>query len=250
MTTQSGPSRQEDITLNAPAPGHYTVRVDARAGAGDFVGDVSAALAPADTARAGADARGSAGGHERRHAGAAGRRRRRRSATSPRSSRACCATGTSCGGSAPRRCSASGRSTDLAAARAGRLHGRGRAGRQRRQRHPPLARRSRSTRPRRRAPVIEPIGAAAEQPHREPVGDGGAGREDVDLRGREQARRGDRGGGGAWAHALQQVADGTHTYTVTATDAAGNVSAPASVTVRVDTDARRRPRSTVGAARR
>ena len=27
MTAQWGPSRQEDITLNAPAPGHYTVRV-------------------------------------------------------------------------------------------------------------------------------------------------------------------------------------------------------------------------------
>ena len=49
MTTQFGPSRQEDITLNAPAPGHYTVRVEARADAGEFVTDISAALAPADS---------------------------------------------------------------------------------------------------------------------------------------------------------------------------------------------------------
>ena len=57
------------------------------------------------------------------------------------------------------------------------------------------------------------------------------------------------GAGGAWAHALQDVADGTHTYAVVATDAAGNVSAPASLTVRVDTAA---PQTTLerGAERR
>ena len=65
MTTQFGPSRQEDITLNAPAPGHYTVRVEARSGAGDFVADISAALAPADAAAPGADARGPPRRHER-----------------------------------------------------------------------------------------------------------------------------------------------------------------------------------------
>ncbi len=41
--------------------------------------------------------------------------------------------------------------------------------------------------------------------------------------------------GGAWARALQDVVDGAHTYSVTATDAAGNVSSVSSVTVTVDT---------------
>lgn len=44
VTQLGGPSRQEDLSLLAPEPGCYTVRVTARAGAGAYVADVSAAL--------------------------------------------------------------------------------------------------------------------------------------------------------------------------------------------------------------
>jgi serine protease AprX len=46
---QPTPSRQEVITLAVPSPGRYTIRVHAFAGDGSFAVDVSGALAPADT---------------------------------------------------------------------------------------------------------------------------------------------------------------------------------------------------------
>jgi serine protease AprX len=47
-TAQPVASRQEDISLTAPAPGHYTVVVLARSGGGDFTVDASGGFAPAD----------------------------------------------------------------------------------------------------------------------------------------------------------------------------------------------------------
>jgi serine protease AprX len=46
---QPVPSRQEAISLLAPAPGHYTVQVLARSGSGGFTLDASGAMTPADT---------------------------------------------------------------------------------------------------------------------------------------------------------------------------------------------------------
>jgi large repetitive protein len=53
------------------------------------------------------------------------------------------------------------------------------------------------------------------------------------------------GGAGSWAKALLGVSDGSHTYTASATDAAGNVSAVSNArTIVVDTSA---PNTTIGA---
>ena len=71
---------------------------------------------------------------------------------------------------------------------------------------------------------------AAEQPDRESVGHGRGGAKVTIAEGVDKLADMTAGAEGAWAHALQQVADGTHTYTVTATDAAGNVSASAATT--------------------
>ncbi len=235
MTTQWGPSRQEDITLNAPAPGHYTVRVEARSGAGDFVVDVSAALAPADAAAPGltlADLpaatnddtpslRGTAGTGLGDFPSVVARVLRdgqvvRRLAAAPLLGQwsidvtPALAPGAytveaeqgDSAGNVTRRSAPFGVDTAAPA-----------------------------------APVINPVTSPQSSRTVALAGTAEANAELTIAEGSSQLADVTAGAGGAWAHALQDVGDGTHTYTVVATDAAGNASTPASLTVRVDATA-------------
>jgi serine protease AprX len=233
MTTQWGPSRQEDITLTAPAPGHYTVRVEASADAGEFVTDISGALAPADSAAPGltlaelpaATNDDTPGLHGDAETGLGdfpavvarvlrnGQPVRRLAATpllgqwsvtvSPPLE--------------PGEYTVEVEQGDS-------------AGNVTRRSHTFTVDTSAPS-----TPVVAPVTSPQRSRTVSLSGTAEPGAKVSISEGADKLAHVTAAPDSAWAHAAQQVADGAHTYDVTATDAAGNVSAASSVTVTVDT---------------